>query len=155
MLRASLHVLALCAILLAGAGCGDSPAREVTKAEYQKEIQRVGTDLTRLGSELGRSIDIATFNQNVQHFQDGLDEAADDLHGLKPPPDVRDANDRLSSSFEELSDQLEAVKEARRKSILKARDALGKVGRSASIRDGRAAVRELKRKGYDVGQLGL
>jgi hypothetical protein len=136
------------------AGCGSSP-REVTKAQYQQELTRLGTNLTKLGSELGRSIDIATFNQNVQDLQDGLDDAAHDLEGLQPPPNVRDVNDRLADAFSEFSDRLEAVKEARRQSIFKARDELQRVSRSAPIREGRAAVAELKRKGYDVEQLSL
>jgi hypothetical protein len=144
-------LLSLCFVL---AGCGSSP-REVTKAQYQQELTRLGTNLTNLGSELGRSIDIATFNQNVQDLQDGLDDAAHDLNGLKPPANVQDANDRLATAFSEFSDRLEAVKEARRESIFKARDELRRVSTSAPIRDGRAAVRELKRNGYDVAQLTL
>jgi hypothetical protein len=136
------------------AGCGSSP-REVTKAQYQEELTRLGTNLTNLGSEVGRSIDIATFNQNIKDLQDGLDDAAHDLDGLDPPTNVRNANERLANAFSEFSDGLEAVKEARRQSIFKARDELRRVSRSEAIREGRAAVRELKREGYDVQQLTL
>jgi hypothetical protein len=136
------------------AGCGSSP-REVTKAQYQEELTRLGTNLTNLGSEVGRSIDIATFNQNIKDLQDGLDDAAHDLDGLDPPANVRNANERLANAFSEFSDRLEAVKEARRQSIFKARDELRRVSRSEAIREGRAAVRELKREGYDVQQLTL
>jgi hypothetical protein len=136
------------------AGCGSSP-REVTKAQYQEELTRLGTNLTNLGSEVGRSIDIATFNQNIKDLQDGLDDAAHDLDGLDPPTNVRNANERLANAFSEFSDRLEAVKEARRQSIFKARDELRRVSRSEAIREGRVAVRELKRKGYDVQQLTL
>jgi hypothetical protein len=146
--------LFLVAVSLALVGCGSNP-REVTKEQYQQELTRLGTNLTNLGSEVGRSIDIATFNQNVQDLQDGLDDAAHDLDGLDPPPNVRDANERLADAFSEFSDRLEAVKDARRKSIFKARDELQRVSRSAPIREGRAAVRELKREGYDVEQLTL
>jgi chromosome segregation ATPase len=144
-------LLSSCFVL---AGCGSSP-REVTKAQYQQELTRLGTNLTDLGSELGKSIDIATFNQNVQDLQDGLDDAAHDLNALEPPANVQDANDRLATALSEFSDRLEAVKEARRESIVKARAELMNVSRSAPIRDGRAAVRELKRNGYDVAQLTL
>ncbi len=144
-------LLSSCFVL---AGCGSSP-REVTKAQYQQELTRLGTNLTNLGSELGRSIDIATFNRNVQDLQDGLDDAAHDLDGLEPPANVQAANDRLADAFSGFSDRLEAVKEARRQSIFKARDELQSVSRSAPIKEGRAAVRELKRNGYDVTQLSL
>jgi hypothetical protein len=147
-------MLSLVGLVGVVAGCGSSP-KVVTKAQYQKELQQTGTELTALGSELGKSIDIATFNGNVDKFKDGLDKAAKDLKKLKPPANVEAANKRLGDSFHELSKQLDAVKEARRQSIFKARDALGVVGRSKAIKDGRAAIQELKSKGYSVGELGL
>lgn len=146
--------LVLLTLAIALAGCGSNP-REVTKAQYQQELTRLGTNLTNLGSEVGRSIDIATFNRNIQDLQDGLDDAAHDLDGVDPPANVRDVNERLADAFSEFSDRLEAVKEARRQSIFKARDELQSVSSSAPIREGRAAVRELRRKGYDVSQLTL
>jgi hypothetical protein len=146
--------LLLLAAALAVAGCGSNP-REVTKEQYQQELTRLGTNLTNLGSEVGRSIDIATFNKNIQDLQDGLDDAAHDLDGLRPPPNVQSANERLANAFSEFSDRLEAVKDARRQSIFKARDELQRVSRSAPINQGRAAVRELKQQGYDVQQLTL
>ena len=46
------------------------------------------------------------------------------------------------------------MKEARRQSIVKARDALLRVSNSDAVKQARAAVRELKAKGYDTGQFG-
>jgi hypothetical protein len=154
MSRMRVLLFLLFVVSITVAGCGSSP-REVTKAQYQEELTRLGTNLTKLGSEVGRSIDIATFNQNIKDLQDGLDDAAHDLDGLDPPANVRNANERLANAFSEFSDRLEAVKEARRQSIFKARDELRSVSRSEAIREGRVAVRELKRKGYDVQQLTL
>ena len=136
MIRKLVLVLSLVVLVGTVAGCGSSP-KVVTKAQYQKELQRLGSNL------------------NVGKFQDGLDQAAKDLKHLKPPANVEATNKRLANAFSELSKGLEAVKEARRKSIFKARDALGVVGRSAAIKDGRAAVQDLKSKGYEVGELGL
>jgi hypothetical protein len=135
------------------AGCGSSP-KVVTKAQYQTDLQRLGQDLTDAGSELGRSIDIATFNGNVDNLRDHLHDAADELHGLKPPADVQSANKKLADALDDFADQLDAVKEARRESIVKARDALLKVSKSEAVGNARAAARELKRKGYDIGQFG-
>src|SRR4051794_12041030 len=83
VIRPALVVLAL---LLLVAGCGGK-SNTVTKAQYEAELQRIGQDLTDAGSELGRSIDIATFNGNVDNLRDHLHDAAHDLHGLKPPAD--------------------------------------------------------------------
>jgi len=150
--RTPVLIVLLLALVVGQTGCGSSP-REVTKAQYTKELERVGKVASDAGSELGRSIDIATFNGNVGKFQDTLRDAAGDLDGLKPPPNVRDVNDRLADSLREFADEMEPVKEARRQSIDSARDALGKVARSDAVKEARAAIRELKNKGYDVQSL--
>jgi len=150
VIRSSLFVLALLLVL---AGCGSSP-KTVTKAEYQRELQRLGQDLTDAGSQLGQSIDIATFNQNVDNLHDHLRDAADELRGMKPPADVQAANKRLADALDDFADQLDSVKDARRESIVRARAALLRVSKSEGVREARAATRELKRKGYEIGQFG-
>ena len=151
MTRTLLFLVALAALVVAG--CGSSP-KTVSKAEYEQELQRIGQDLTDAGSELGRSIDIATFNGNVDKLRDQLHDSADELRDLKPPADAQDANDRLADALDDFADELEPVKEARRQSIVKARDALLRVSNSDAVKQARAAVRELKAKGYDTGQFG-
>jgi major membrane immunogen (membrane-anchored lipoprotein) len=150
VVRSSLFVLA---VLLLLAGCGSSP-RTVTKAEYQRELQHLGQDLTDAGSQLGQSIDIATFNQNVDNLHDHLRDAADELRGMNPPADVQTANTRLADALDDFADQLDSVKDARRESIVRARAALLRVSKSEGVREARAATRELKRKGYEIGQFG-
>jgi hypothetical protein len=152
MARTRVLMLCFLALSVALAGCGSSP-REVTKSQYEKELERIGKAASDAGSELGRSIDIATFNGNVGKFQDTLRDAAGDLDGLEPPPNVRDVNEQLAGSLRDFADELEAVKEARRRSIFKARDALGQVARSDSVKDARAAIRELRQKGYEAPSL--
>jgi hypothetical protein len=144
--------LFLAALLVVLAGCGSSP-KTVTKAEYQTEIQTVGADLTAAGSQVGKSIDIATFNESVDNFQTHLRDASKTLNGLKPPADTQDVNKLLASSFHDLADELEPVKEARRESIVKAREALAKVLKSQAVKDGRTARKELQKLGYDTSQL--
>ena len=145
--------LCLAAVLVVLAGCGSSP-KTVTKAEYQTEIQTVGADLTAAGSQLGKSIDIATFNESVTNFQTHLRDASKKLNGLKPPADTQDVNKLLAGSFHDLADELEPVKDARRESIVKARAALAKVGKSQAVEDGRTAIQKLQKLGYDTSQLG-
>jgi hypothetical protein len=151
VIRSSLVVVALLALVLAG--CGSSP-KTVSKEEYQRELQRLGRDLTNAGSELGRSIDIATFNGNVDNLRDHLHDDADELRGMKPPPDAQSANNQLADALDDFADQLESVKEARRKSIVQARAALLRVSNSEAVRSARAATQELEQKGYDIGDFG-
>ena len=144
--------LCLAALVVVLAGCGSSP-KSVTKAEYQTEIQKVGADLTDAGSKLGKSIDIATFNESVDNFQTHLRDASKTLNGLKPPANTQDVNKLLAGSFHDLADELEPVKDARRESIVKAREALAKVGKSQAVEDGRTAIQKLQKLGYDTSEL--
>ncbi len=145
--------LVLAVLALVAAGCGTS-AKPVTKAEYETQLQKLGSDLTQAGSGVGKHVDIAGFNQDISNFQDHLRDAAKELHGLKPPENARADNKRLADSFDDLADAFEPVKEARRKSIVQAGKAADKVRTSVALKSGRAAVKDLKSKGYEVGDLG-
>ena len=147
------RALLLCLVaLVAVTGCGSSP-KQVTKAQYQVKLDTVGADLGRAGSQVGKAIDIATFNRDVENFQTHLRDAAKELKGVKPPPNTQAANMMLANAFHDLADELEPVKDARRESIVKARAALLKVSKSQPIKAGRDAVKKLNRLGYDTAQI--
>ena len=144
-----LFALSLAALLVALAGCGSSP-KTVTKAQYQTQLAKSGQAITIAGQQLGKVITIAEFNGAVSDLQTVLRDGEKNLKGLQPPANARAANKRLAQAFGDLADALEAVKEARRVSIVKAREALAKLGGSAAIKNGRAAIVELNRLGYAV-----
>jgi hypothetical protein len=144
-----LFALSLAALLVALAGCGSSP-KTVTKAQYQTQLAKSGQAITIAGQQLGKVITIAEFNGAVSDLQTALRDGEKNLKGLQPPANARAANKRLTQAFGDLADALEAVKEARRVSIVKAREALAKLGGSAAIKNGRTAIVELNRLGYAV-----
>ena len=149
MIPARLFALSLAALLVALAGCGSSP-KTVTKAQYQAQLTKSGQAITIAGQQLGKVITISDFNGAVSDFQQALRDGEKNLKGLQPPANVRAANKRLAQAFGDLADALEAVKEARRVSIVKAREALAKLGGSAAIKNGRAAIQKLNQLGYAV-----
>ena len=149
MIPARLFALSLAAFLVALAGCGSSP-KTVTKAQYQAQLSKSGRAITIAGQQLGKVITIAEFNGAVTDLQKALRDGEKNLKGLQPPANARAANKRLAEAFGDLADALEAVKEARRVSIVKAREALAKLGRSAAIKNGRAAIEKLNQLGYAV-----
>jgi hypothetical protein len=146
---ARLFALSLAALLVALAGCGSSP-KTATKAQYQAELEKTGQAITVAGQQLGTVITIASFNGAVSDLQTALRDGEKNLKGLQPPANARAANERLAEAFGDLADALEPVKEARRVSILKAREALGTLGESAAIKNGRAAIQKLNQLGYAV-----
>ena len=147
MIPTRLFALSLAALLVALAGCGSSP-KTVTKAQYQAQLAKSGLAVTIAGQQLGKSITIADFNGAVTGLQKALRDGEKTLKGLQPPANARPANKRLAQAFGDLADALERVKEARRVSIVKAREALGSLGKTDAIKEGRAAIAELNRLGY-------
>jgi hypothetical protein len=141
--------LSLVASLVVLAGCGSSP-KTVTKAQYQEQLSKSGQAVTIAGQQLGKVITIAEFNSAVTDLQKALRDGEKNLNGLQPPANARAANKRLARAFGDLADALEAVKEARRVSIVKARQALGELGKTDAIKEGRAAIKELDRLGYSA-----
>jgi hypothetical protein len=146
---ARLFALSLVALLVVVAACGSSP-KTVTKAQYQAQLTKSGRAVTIAGQQLGKVITIAEFNGAVTDLQNALRDGEKSLKGLRPPANARAANKRLAEAFGDLADALEAVKEARRVSIVKAREALAKLGGSAAIKNGRAAIEKLNQLGYAV-----
>jgi hypothetical protein len=146
---ARIFALSLMALLVVVAGCGSSP-KNVTKAQYQAQLAKSGRAITIAGQQLGKVITIAEFNGAVTDLQKALRDGEKNLKGLQPPANARAANKRLAEAFGDLADALEAVKEARRVSIVKAREALAKLGGSAAIKNGRAAIEKLNQLGYAV-----
>ena len=146
---ARLFALSLVALLVVVAGCGSSP-KNVTKAQYQAQLTNSGQAVTIAGQQLGKVITIAEFNGAVTDLQKALRDGEKNLKGLQPPANARAANKRLAQAFGDLADALEAVKEARRVSIVKARQALGELGKTDAIKEGRAAIEELDRLGYSA-----
>jgi hypothetical protein len=148
----SLALLALLVALVAS-GCGSSEPKPVSKAQYDQMLQRLGDDLVQAGSQIGQHLDIASFNQDISTFQEHLRDASKELNGVEPPANAREPNERLADAFDELADELEPVKDARRESLPQAGRAFAKARTSPPAREGRAAVRQLRRRGYEVGQM--
>jgi hypothetical protein len=146
-------LLVLVAVALLATGCGSKP-KPVTKAQYDQLLQRLGNDLVDAGSQIGQHLDIASFNDDIDNFQDHLRSASKELKGVQPPADAQGPNQRLADAFHDLADALEPVKDARRESLPKAGKAFAVARNSAPAREGRAAVRQLTRRGYAVGQMG-
>jgi hypothetical protein len=153
MRRPFLYVVAAAmAVATIATGCGSKP-KPVTKAQYNAQLQRLGADLVEAGSQIGQHLDISTFNEDISNFQDHLRSASKELKGVKPPLDAQGPNQRLADSFHDLADALDPVKDARRESLPKAGKAFAVARDSAPARQGRAAVRQLTRRGYSVGQM--
>jgi hypothetical protein len=146
--RTSLLALALVALVLAG--CGKSE-QDVTKAQYERRIDRIGTNLYNAANNLGQSTATGIFNQNVEALQDVIDDSAKELDGLRPPGlKAQAANERLIHAYRDLSDEFDKVKDARRESYPRAIAALNAVQRSEPAQESIRAAAQLRKLGFKV-----
>ena len=144
--------LLLTAVLLLVAGCGGGG--QLSKAEYQQHLQQNGRDLAAALAVLSRTKTKAEFLDAVDGVEKALNDVADDLDGVTPPTDVQGANERLVTAFRQLADDFEQVKEAADKGPDAARQKGRQVTSGAASREANQAIEEIKRRGYDVGELG-
>jgi len=143
---------ALVAAALGLAGCGGGGG-QLTKSEYQEKLQSGGTRLTTAVQQLTRATSKDEFERNVGEVQQALDSVADSLDGLTPPSDVAGANDRLVHGLRGLANDFGQVKAAADEGIDAATRKAREITTGAASREARQAIEELKRHGYDVGQL--
>jgi hypothetical protein len=137
--------------MLALAGCGGG---QLSKAQYEQHLQKNGRELSAALVALSRTNTKTEFIDAVDGVENALNDVADDLDGVRPPTDVQPANDRLVTAFRKLADDFGDVKAAADKGPGAARQKGRQVTSGAASREANQAIQEIKRRGYDVGELG-
>jgi hypothetical protein len=151
--RTTARLLAVAALAaLALAGCGSSGP--LSKADYEQRLQKSGRELTAALAQLSRSNTKEEFTQGVDRVENVLNDVADDLDGITPPEDVQSANARLVDGFRKLAGDFEQVKAAAEKGPDAARQKGRQVTTGLASREADQAIKEIQRRGYDVGELG-
>jgi len=150
--------LALLAFLLAlAAGCGGGGGgSELSKSEYQKEVQAVGktlsTSIDDLGSAVSGSGDLEEAAGQIDALQEALKGAADDLAELEPPSDVESAHDKLVEGIRGFADGLDDLESAMADGDV---DEIQKFqtdfASSDAVQKISDATEELGEKGYKIG----
>jgi hypothetical protein len=140
------------AVALAVAGCGGSGP--LSKSQYEQKLQKSGRELTAALAQLSRSNSKEEFQSGVDGVEKTLNDVAGELDGITPPADVQGANDRLVDGFRKLADDFEQVKAAADKGPDAARQKGREVTTGPASRQANQAIKEIQRRGYDVGELG-
>lgn len=155
MARRALALLAAFAALTA-AGCGG--ADQLSRAEYNKRLLVIGKSLSaRLNSVDARitaAKDAGDLGTEATAASKALREVADQIDELAAPDDAKVANQQLAGGLKAWADAFDQVgKEARNTGTSSDSkglgDAVAGLGRSEGLRQTKAAVGDLKAKGYN------
>jgi uncharacterized Zn finger protein len=147
-----MRVLACAVLGVVLAGCGGGG--RLTVAGYEQTLRDAGTELGAAEQKLERAQSKEAFKDDVDGVQHALDAAADKLDSVTPPQDAESANDRLVQGLRGLSKDFDELKSAADEGIDAATAKSQQIAAGAASRQAQAAIEELKRRGYDVGQLG-
>lgn len=154
MLRGFLVVAAL-VLVVAATGCGGSD--QLSKDDYERELNQASTGLMQAALELGRQLTQAIAGQGsyaqaakkMETVRERLDETANQLDELSPPEDAASAHDRLVSALRTYSDDLGDIQNALETGN---GDAIARRLRGAaslqSIKDLQRAAEDLRELGY-------
>jgi len=147
------RVLALLALVgasaLLAAGCGGGGGEEpLTKAEYQKEMQTIGTKLGTSLNSLGSATSASTAADSLKKVQGDLRDAADEMDGIAPPDVVADEHDNLVAGVREFADELDPIIGKLEKGNLQA---LASVTTLAALTKIQNASTAINKKGFKIG----
>lgn len=87
----------LCAALLAG--CGGGPS----KAEYEKEVRRIGDDVEK---EIDKLDSGAPTPETLDTATDSIEQAADEIEDVEPPKEVEDLHEDLVQALRDTAELL-------------------------------------------------
>lgn len=149
-----LLVIAAVALVSVAPGCGTS-GDQLSKDEYQQELDQASKDLTQasegLGTELSNAIQgDGSYEQAAEEMgavREQLDETADDLDSVSPPEDTAAAHDRLVDALHGYSDDLGELQDV----LANGKDA--EIVRKLQSIESLESVRDLQRAGADLRAL--
>jgi len=145
---------AILAVVLV-AGCGGSS--RLSKTEFETHLKRdalLASRATTVASTANGETS-AVYAQRIAHGQSEMHKAAIDLASIAPPKDAEADTKTLITALRFLDVQLGKLSDAAAKgNSAAARAVSDAVGKSKELAAVDAAVKDLQRKGYDVGLFG-
>ena len=140
------------AAVIALAACGGGGG--LTRAAYEQKLRDAGHELGVARRQLSQSRTQDEFRRGAEAVEEALGDAADELDEGTPPADVEAVNERLVSALRRLANDWDDVKRAADEGPDAASRAARSVTAGVAARQAEEAIREITRRGYDVGELG-
>jgi hypothetical protein len=156
-MRAKLMGVAVAATLaVLAAGCGGSGNGQMSKADYEAKIQADGQAVQDAVNQItSNPTSMAALAKQVDAAQVQAKKAADDLDATNPPTEVAADNDALVTALRSIDAELKKLAQAAKdQNPLAAQQAAAAIRSSPEVIAGKAAIKDMKKKGYAVGVLG-
>lgn len=149
-MRAALGLLAAVVLL---AGCGGGGSR-LSKQEYEQHLKQDATLIAKAATNAST----ADFNSPAQYArrvavaQQDMTRAAEDLDALRPPADADEDTRTIVVGVRYLAKALARLHHAAAtSSFAEAQRVSSDIAASPEVKGVSTAIKDLKRKGYDVG----
>jgi hypothetical protein len=156
MRRAGVIVLAaIVASIASGCGGGGGGGDRLSKSEYEQKMSAIGKELqdASAGIDLTNTSDLDRLADEVGKFRVRLEDAANDVDDLNPPENAEEETAKIADALHAFADEFDTMEKAARKgdvaALQKAQQAVVSEGTEAQ-----EAAKDLKDKGYDIGDLG-
>jgi hypothetical protein len=151
----TIAILLIAVAAAVAAGCGGGDGR-LSKAEYEQRMQAIGSELRTASAAIGdlsQTRDLDKLADTIAEFRDRLDEAADDVDGLNPPEDVEEETGKIAAALHAFANTFGEMEDAARDGDLAAlQKAQAEI--AGETAEAQQATESLKRKGYEIGDLG-
>jgi len=111
-------VVAALAIVAAGCGGGGGGGKSLSKEEYSSQLNKICTELNAKNKAIGDPQSVADVVTKGPQLQDAFQSAIDEVEGLNPPAELKDAHERFVSLGRQIHSKLDDLIEAAKKKNL-------------------------------------
>jgi hypothetical protein len=142
-------------VALGGIGCGGGSDR-LSKSEYEAKLKDIGGEVTSSFGNFDTSKGSGSIEQQIGQAQTKLNSAANELRKLKPPKDAEADTAKLADGLSGLARQFNSLKQAiAAGNMAQVQKIANGVKTSPSTVGLNQAAADLKKKGYQIGSLGI
>ena len=150
MRKACAFAVGVIALTGCGGGGGGGP---LSKSDYEHKMQAEAKRLTKAlqSTDISSAKNLHDFADRIGAVKDDVAKAADDVDALEPPADAAADTQTIADVLHRFAAVIDQIQKAAAKNDTEAfRQAVQQL--QTELRAAQPAVRDLKQKGYDVGQ---
>jgi hypothetical protein len=103
------------ALAVVAAGCGGGGGKTLSKEEYSSQLNKICTELNAKNKEIGEPSSLDDVVQKGPKLNDAFQNAIDEVEGLNPPDELKDAHERFLSLGKQIHSKIDDLLDAAKK----------------------------------------